>query len=159
MLSLLTILLQFNAAWSRGYELAFDEFYYPLNICIFNKEANLAFYHTCYGETLYKEVYYRYQNCNDKLWLLSNKTLDVFPYDCGESGEYDDYLEYTLYDINIMADYQCDNIYENEKLNNQPFVTNKCLYEPESDQYLCILMLIVKIGQIVFNGLMMNVIN
>eukprot|EP01084_Bolivina_argentea_P202849 346509_1 len=126
------ISIQLKLVWSRGYALTSNQSYTPLDICIFYQDLNAALMYTCYSGQLYTLFYSGTISCDNSAFLLFNQTTTE-PYDCGESGNYDDYIEYTQYDIDIMGSYQCDNI--NDIPNNTPRLTNKCVYEPAYKLY------------------------
>ena len=131
---LAALITQSELVWSRGYVLLQDVNYVPLDICFFHKDTNVAAYYTCYSQQLYVLFYSNTTSCDDPAFLSFNQTaLASEVYDCGDSSNFDDFLEYTFYNISILGDYQCDNI--NDQPDNNPILTNKCVYEPARNVY------------------------
>eukprot|EP01083_Nonionella_stella_P044917 120823_1 len=129
---LVTIATQLKSVTSRGWVRP-NNTYVPLDICMFDAFRDISFYFTCYHHQLHF-VKRTGTACNGS--QLVDELRNHLHHDCDVANIYNDYLEYTLWDLNIMdQNAQCSNKLNYNRPDSQAQIINKCLYEPQYNLY------------------------
>eukprot|EP01083_Nonionella_stella_P069780 186222_1 len=128
----IAILIRINSVTSKGWVLQSNTTYIPLDFCMFDRlPDDFSYYYTCVNHELVFSAHTGI-TCNQS-WvdMFTNK-----PYDCDVDNIYTDYLEYTVWDLNLVdQNAECTNKDTYNRPNSQARVINKCLYEPRYGLY------------------------
>eukprot|EP01083_Nonionella_stella_P238725 836372_1 len=129
----IAILLQVKCITSSGWVLLSNNITYaPLDVCNFDRTEGLSYLFTCSNQALHFALFTG-AACNESLLMYMISDL---PHDCVASNISTDYLERTVWDLNLLDENaECSNKLDYDRPNSQAYITNKCVYEPKYNLY------------------------
>ena len=122
-----------NIIQPSGYVIVGNETYMPLDLCYYDRDDGIAYILTCYNQDLYMLVYAK-PACDDPYYLDFNVSTSD-PHNCDSEEQFTDYVEYTVYNSDIMGDIDCSSINSYDPPSNNASITNRCLYQPATKLY------------------------
>eukprot|EP01083_Nonionella_stella_P087722 244128_1 len=92
----------------------------------------MSVYWTCKNDLLFLSIYSG-TTCSVKEKDLQDP---LHPFDCDTDNEYNDYIQYTIWDLNLISETpDCDHVARYERPNSFAQIINKCVYEPAFNTY------------------------